>query len=125
MFTSDYDVCGELPIGLALIQGYYLQLERADFGGTLLCDNLLLTDGPPILFDAIRALVESGNYMQELSDSGQPIINIDLRDLNLHQRQQLQQSGPNSPLSLLLLVVPPITSEPNACDSRFVILGIE
>ena len=125
LFIAEYEMCADHPIGLATLHGYYLQREREDWGSELVtCDSFVVFSGSDVLIDSILRLIAKGNAVHDLSESGRPIVNLNLRNLEQDAKDRLTASSSESQVELVLLALSPTHAGVSVCFSPFEIIDV-
>jgi hypothetical protein len=117
-------------IGTATLKGIYGTRERALPGPQtspemLECEEIVVTEGPPEFLQRFRALIESGNTINRLTDEDRLAMTVRPEALDDSEQTRIRASSEVSPVELLVLSPTPDHFSPSsACLSGFVILKV-
>jgi len=120
MFTTENS-----QYGLASIQGYYIEEEKTAWEVTEKCDVFVITGGSELLIKYFVDLVNSGNSVNSLNKSGQPVINLSLNGLEDNIINKVKSSGPDKNVDLLVLLPKRLEMEAPVCYSFVEILRVK
>jgi hypothetical protein len=110
------------PVGIATVRGYYAKVERTSFRKTKLCDSFVIIGGSQVLINSYLSLIEAGNSVNSKNELNQPIISLELRQVEAEDRQKILASSQDNPIEVLLLSpIPPGRSAPVCYSSAEII----
>jgi hypothetical protein len=101
--------------------GYYQQLDRGDIG---VCSYLVVQSGDQALTDYFGKMADDGNTINLRNDSGQLMLDIDLKDVGSVDGPKIASSTPNKPVTLLMRKQAQQPTNPDSCYSFFRILQV-
>lgn len=115
----------DYPVGIATVRGYFTQVTKTSFGDdTKLCDSFVIVDGAQELIRSYLSLIESGNGINSKNELNQPIISLDLNEIDAKDKQKIMASTKDKHIDLLLLSpIPPGMGVP-ACYSPVQIIKV-
>lgn len=91
------------PVGIAVVRGYYAKVERTGFGETKFCDSFVIVDGSQVLISSYLSLIKAGNTVNSKNELNQPIISLDLSQVEAKDRQKILASSKDKTIEVLLL----------------------
>ncbi len=119
------DRSGNLVLGLATLEGYFMRVTRPDWGETKVCDSFIVTGGAQTLIDYYLSQIEESNTVNSKTVLNQPIISLDLSGLSGAEKQKLLASNSKQPVSLRVLsFLPPKPTSAGACYAPVQILQV-
>jgi hypothetical protein len=112
------------PIGLVMVLGHYLQVERTRAGKIETCDGLVFDNAPAELLAAYQNYFKNDPAVYSQTQDGKTVINIALWNADEATKQILYSSSPENPATLHLLNEPPIDYGNVDCFSPVSLLGV-
>jgi len=91
---------GGAVAGIGKLKGYYEQITKEAFAQTVVCDVLVVTEGNERIIDNLKELVEHGNSVNSIDDSGQLQVNILLEGLDDNSKNKIVESNTDNQVEL-------------------------
>ncbi len=111
------------PVGTATLNGYYTRIEKFYYeGDSAECDSFVIIDGSQALISSFKNLVEIGNSINSINDSGQLIVSLDFE--NLVDKEKILETSQEHPVELFVLIPVPLGTEGATCHSPVEIIEV-
>lgn len=94
--SSDY------PVGIATIEGYYVQIEKTTIEETGIVDCFTITGGSSELIRAYINIIEKGNTINSKNIHNQLIINLDFSSLSKYEIDKIKSSSLDNKIELIV-----------------------
>ena len=124
LFISNVDPFS--PVGLATLRGYYIEVERTGFvDDTWLCNAFVVVDGTQELIRSYVADIDAGNGVNTKNGLNQPIINIEMKGMDLADRDKILSSTQDQLVQLLIVSPIPTGMGAPPCYSSVQIVKVD
>lgn len=126
LFGTEFAGEGNYPVGVATIEGYYVQVERVGFGDIReVCDSFVIVGGSQGIIGSVLNLVDYGNTVYSKNELNQPVINLDLDALDELDASKILASVQKEPIELIVLAHAARHMGASTCYTRFEILKVK